>query len=45
MGWRGDHIWAIRTLLEKSFRAWIDMKPRLAKKPSDHAVVVAKFKI
>jgi exodeoxyribonuclease-3 len=45
MGWRVDHIWATRPLIEKSFKAWIDMKPRLEEKPSDHTVVVAEFKI
>lgn len=45
MGWRVDHIWATRPLTEKSFRAWIDMKLRLAEKPSDHTVLVAEFRI
>lgn len=45
MGWRIDHIWATKMIAEKSVRAWIDVKPRLLPKPSDHAPVVAEFKI
>ncbi len=44
-GWRIDHIWATRPLAEKSTRAWIDIAPRLAEKPSDHTVIVAEFEI
>jgi exodeoxyribonuclease-3 len=45
MGWRIDHIWATRSIAEKSNRAWIDISPRLLEKPSDHTPVVAEFKI
>ncbi|MBI5598643.1 MAG: exodeoxyribonuclease III [Deltaproteobacteria bacterium] len=45
IGWRVDHIWATRPLVEKSKRAWIDIGPRLQEKPSDHAPVVAEFRI
>jgi exodeoxyribonuclease-3 len=43
LGWRVDHIWATQPLVEKSTRAWIDMDPRRAERPSDHTVVVAEF--
>ncbi len=43
MGWRIDHIWATIPLAEKLTNAWIDIAPRLAKKPSDHTIVVAEF--
>ncbi len=43
LGWRVDHIWAAKGLADKSTRAWIDITPRLAKKPSDHTFVVAEF--
>jgi exodeoxyribonuclease-3 len=45
MGWRVDHIWATHPLAEKSLSGWIDIKPRLAEKPSDHTVVIAEFNI
>jgi exodeoxyribonuclease-3 len=45
MGWRIDHIWATRSIAEKSIKAWIDISPRLLQKPSDHTPVVAEFKI
>lgn len=44
-GWRIDHIWATKTMAEKSVKAWIDMGPRLSDKPSDHTIVVAEFSI
>jgi len=42
-GWRVDHIWATRPLAERSTRAWIDLNPRLADRPSDHTVLAAEF--
>jgi exodeoxyribonuclease-3 len=45
LGWRVDHIWATGTLAEKSIRAWIDMEPRRAERPSDHTIVVAEFAV
>lgn len=42
-GWRIDHLMATRPLAAKSVRAWIDLKPRQAEKPSDHTVVAAEF--
>ncbi len=44
-GWRIDHLMATRTLAAKSVRAWIDLQPRLAEKPSDHTVVAAEFDV
>ena len=43
MGWRIDYILATPSLAAKSMRAWIDTKPRLAEKPSDHTFLVAEF--
>ncbi len=45
LGWRVDHILATKSLAGKSTDCRIDMKPRLAEKPSDHTVVVAEFKL
>ncbi|MCF6148739.1 MAG: exodeoxyribonuclease III [Candidatus Kuenenia sp.] len=45
IGWRVDHIWATRPLAKKSVKAWIDISPRLAEKPSDHTIIVAEFKM
>ncbi len=44
-GWRIDHILATRSLAAKSVRAWIDLQPRLAEKPSDHTVLAAEFAV
>jgi len=44
-GWRIDHLMATRPLAEKSVRAWIDLQPRQAEKPSDHTVVAAEFDV
>jgi exodeoxyribonuclease-3 len=43
MGWRIDHIWTTKTLAKKCSRAWIDVAPRLSKKPSDHTIIAAEF--
>lgn len=43
LGWRVDHIWATRPLAAKSLRAWIDLEPRRAQRPSDHTPVLAEF--
>ncbi len=45
LGWRIDHIWATKSLAKKSVDSWIDLGPRLQKKPSDHTPVVAKFEL
>jgi len=43
LGWRIDHIWATRTLADKSTSAWIDVDARRLPKPSDHTFLVAEF--
>jgi exodeoxyribonuclease-3 len=43
MGWRVDHMLATRRLAAKSTDCRIDLKPRLAEKPSDHTFLVADF--
>lgn len=43
LGWRVDHIWATRPLAAKSLRAWIDLEPRRADRPSDHTAILAEF--
>ena len=45
MGWRIDHIWATRSLAERSTGSWIDIDERLKEKPSDHTPVLAEFDI
>lgn len=44
-GWRVDHILATPPLAEMSLKAWIDIEPRVAIRPSDHTVLVAEFDI
>ena len=43
LGWRIDHLWATRSLAEKSKTAWIDVDARLLPRPSDHTFLVAEF--
>ncbi len=43
LGWRVDHILATVPLAERCRDCWIDIEPRRAPRPSDHAVVVADF--
>ncbi len=45
VGWRVDHIWATPPLAKKSTKSWIDVKPRLLERPSDHTFIVAEFKL
>ena len=45
MGWRVDHILATKPLADKSTDSFIDIKPRLKEKPSDHTFLVADFKM
>ena len=45
VGWRVDHILATKPLAKKSVDSYIDMKPRLVEKPSDHTPLVAEFEI
>ena len=42
-GWRLDHIMATKLLAEKCVKCWIDKKPRMLEKPSDHTPLVAEF--
>ena len=44
-GLRIDHIWTSPSLAEKCTACWIDKAPRALEKPSDHAPVLAEFKI
>ena len=43
MGWRVDHILATAPLARKSKDCYIDLKPRLEPKCSDHTVMTAEF--
>jgi len=43
MGWRVDHIIATPALAARSRDSYIDLKPRLMEKPSDHTFLVAEF--
>jgi len=45
MGWRVDHILATPALAAKSTDSYIDLKPRLLDKPSDHTFMVAEFDV
>ena len=44
LGWRIDHILATRPMAERAADCWIDLEPRLWKKPSDHTFLVASFR-
>lgn len=44
-GWRIDHIQATQSLADRSVRAWIDLAPRRAEKPSDHTPLLAEFNV
>lgn len=44
-GLRIDHIWASPDLADNCTDCWIDKKPRGLERPSDHAPVVAEFKL
>jgi len=44
-GWRIDHVLASQSLAERSSRAWIDLDPRRAERPSDHAPLLAEFEV
>jgi exodeoxyribonuclease-3 len=43
LGWRLDHIMATKPLAEKCTACYIDKKPRIAEKPSDHTPIIAEF--
>jgi exodeoxyribonuclease-3 len=44
-GLRIDHIWTSPPLAEKCTGCWIDKAPRALERPSDHAPVIAEFKL
>jgi exodeoxyribonuclease-3 len=44
-GLRIDHLWATEALAATSRDCWIDKVPRKLERPSDHAPVVAEFKL
>jgi exodeoxyribonuclease-3 len=43
MGWRVDHILATDPLAKRSKDCYIDLKPRLEPKASDHTIMIAEF--
>jgi exodeoxyribonuclease-3 len=43
LGWRLDHIMATKPLAAKSTACYIDKKPRLLERPSDHTPVIVVF--
>ena len=43
LGWRIDHMLATPSLARKSTDSYIDLKPRLKQKPSDHTFLIAEF--
>jgi len=45
LGWRIDHIWATKSLANKSVDCWIDREPRLREKPSDHTPIIVEFEV
>lgn len=45
MGWRVDHMMATRSMTRKCKSIAIDLQPRKAEKPSDHAVLVGEFDV
>ena len=44
LGWRVDHILGTKKIADVSINSYIDIKPRLQNKPSDHTVLIAEFK-
>ncbi|MFH0953400.1 MAG: exodeoxyribonuclease III [Verrucomicrobiota bacterium] len=45
LGWRIDYLLASPALAKKSENAFIDLEPRLGKKPSDHTFLAAEFSL
>ncbi|MEM4496429.1 MAG: exodeoxyribonuclease III [Archaeoglobaceae archaeon] len=45
LGWRVDSINVSKKLADRSIDCYVDMKPRLAERPSDHTILVADFEI
>jgi len=44
-GWRLDHIMVSKSLAKKSTGCYVDKKPRMLEKPSDHTPLVAEFEL
>jgi exodeoxyribonuclease-3 len=44
LGWRVDHIWGTDPVSRELLRSWIDIKPRLMEKPSDHTPIIVSLK-
>jgi len=44
LGWRVDHIWGTEPVSRKLLKSWIDVKPRLMEKPSDHTPIIVSLK-
>lgn len=44
LGWRIDHIYGTRPIVERAEKVWVDRDARSATKPSDHTVVVADLR-
>ncbi|SRR5579883_1158561 len=42
-GFRIDHIWITKPLIERCSRSWIDVEPRRAEKPSDHTPLLVEL--
>ena len=42
-GWRLDHIMATKPVAKKCVACYIDKRPRLEDKPSDHTTIIAEF--
>lgn len=42
MGFRIDHIWISQALAKGCQRAWIDVEPRRAERPSDHTPILVE---
>ncbi len=45
LGWRIDHILSSQSMASRLEDSFIDLKPRLMEKPSDHTFVVATFRL
>lgn len=44
LGWRIDHIYATAPLASRAVSCLIDIRPRLAERPSDHTFVLAELR-
>ncbi len=45
IGWRVDHVLATRALADRSLDCYVDLRPRLMERPSDHTILVAEFEL